>query len=180
MSMKNFMLSWLEHGTSFITSGPDCSFLVSDVYLGDPVALCVKCWPTRVRLPEAEIFSIVNEAPLHIAFNYYPPNVLIWLKYCWKGRTCIIKNYQSIYPSIKCSPKQFWNHILNSNFQRKKNDTASVRTSTYDSLTCITRYPKTNCKDTLLNLNPILPFSSVYSDIHFTKSENIHLCIFVH
>ena len=31
-------------------------------------------------------FSIVNGAPLHTAFHYQHPIVLIWLKYCWKRR----------------------------------------------------------------------------------------------
>ena len=35
---------------------------------------------------EGEIFSTVKRVPLHTAFHYHPPIVLIWLKYCWKGR----------------------------------------------------------------------------------------------
>ena len=31
------------------------------------------------------IKRIVNGVPLHTAFNYHLPIVLIWLKYCWKG-----------------------------------------------------------------------------------------------
>ena len=33
-----------------------------------------------------EIFSTVNGVPLHTAFHYQLFIVLIWLKYCWKGR----------------------------------------------------------------------------------------------
>ena len=33
-----------------------------------------------------QIFSVVNGVPLHTAFHYQPLIILIWLKYCWKGR----------------------------------------------------------------------------------------------
>ena len=35
---------------------------------------------------EGEIFSTVKRVLLNTAFHYHPPIVLIWLKYCWKGR----------------------------------------------------------------------------------------------
>ena len=58
---------------------------------GAPVAHWVKCSPTDLVVPSSspaqdEIFSTVNRVPLHTAFHYHPPIVLIWLKYCWKER----------------------------------------------------------------------------------------------
>ena len=49
---------------------------------GAPVAQWVKGWPidltVRVQsLLEGEIFSTVNRVPLHTAFHYHPPIVLI-------------------------------------------------------------------------------------------------------
>ena len=59
---------------------------------GAPVAQLVKRWPTdladRVR-SSLEVKSsqpTVNGVPLHTAFHYHLNIVLIWLKYCWKGR----------------------------------------------------------------------------------------------
>ena len=47
-----------------------------------PVAQWVKRWPTDLAVPssrpaQGEIFSTVNGVPLHIAFHYHPPIVLI-------------------------------------------------------------------------------------------------------
>ena len=41
-----------------------------------------------------EIFSTVNGVSLHTVFHYHPSIVLMWLKYCWKGRK--IANHPSI------------------------------------------------------------------------------------
>ena len=46
----------------------------------------------------AEIFSIINGVPLHKAFCYHQFIVLIWLKYCWKGRK--ITSHPSSLPMI--------------------------------------------------------------------------------
>ena len=69
---------------------------------GAPVAQWVKRWPTDLAVPSSipargEIFSTVNGVPLHTAFHYHLPIVLIWLKYCWKGRK--IASHPSIYNS---------------------------------------------------------------------------------
>ena len=66
---------------------------------GAPVAQWVKRWPTDLAVPSSipargEIFSTVDGVPLHTAFHYHPSIVLIWLKYCWKGRK--ITNHPSI------------------------------------------------------------------------------------
>ena len=58
---------------------------------GAPVAHWLKRWPNDLAvpgssLPPGELFSNVNWIPLHIAFHYHPPIVLIWLKYHRKGR----------------------------------------------------------------------------------------------
>ena len=49
---------------------------------GAPVAQWVKRWPSDLAVPSSisargEIFSTVNGAPLHTAFHYQPPIVLI-------------------------------------------------------------------------------------------------------
>ena len=59
--------------------------------LGAPVAQWVKRWSTDLAVPSSistrgEILSTVNGVPLHTAFHFQPHIVLIWLKYCWKGR----------------------------------------------------------------------------------------------
>ena len=69
---------------------------------GAPVAQWVKRWPTDLAVlslipARGKIFSTVNEIPLHTAFHYHPPIVLIWLEYCWKGRK---DRKSSIHPSI--------------------------------------------------------------------------------
>ena len=56
-----------------------------------PVAKWIKHWSTDLAVPSSspargDIFSTVNGVPLHTAFNYQSLIVLIWLKYCWKGR----------------------------------------------------------------------------------------------
>ena len=53
--------------------------------LGAPVAQWVKRWPTDLAVPSSctargEIFSTVNGIPLHTAFHYHLPIVL--MKYC--------------------------------------------------------------------------------------------------
>ena len=70
---------------------------------GAPVAQWVKRWPTDLAVPSSipargEIFSTVNGVPLHTAFHYHPSIVLIWLKYCWKGRK--ITNHPSIHTTF--------------------------------------------------------------------------------
>ena len=70
------------------------------LFSGAPVAQWVMCWPTDLAIPSSspargEIFSTVNEVSVHIAFHYHPRIVLIWLKYCWKGRK--IASHPSIY-----------------------------------------------------------------------------------
>ena len=50
--------------------------------LGAPVAQWVKRWPTDLAVPSSipargEIFSTVNGVPLHTAFQYHLPIVLI-------------------------------------------------------------------------------------------------------
>ena len=50
--------------------------------LGAPLAQCTKRWPTDLAFPSSrpargEIFTIVNGVPLHTAFHYQPPVVLI-------------------------------------------------------------------------------------------------------
>ena len=54
-------------------------------------------------LARGEIFSTVNGAPLHTAFHYQPPIVLIWLKHSWK----VEKKSQVIHPSIKMATSLF-------------------------------------------------------------------------
>ena len=45
---------------------------------GSPVAQWVKRWPTDLAVTgSTEIFSIVNGVPLHTAFHYHTPIVLI-------------------------------------------------------------------------------------------------------
>ena len=65
---------------------------------GAPVAKKLQAWHTDLTL-ETEIFSIVNEVPLHTAFYYHPHIVLIFLKYCLKRRL-IVKS--SIRSAIIC------------------------------------------------------------------------------
>ena len=67
-----------------------------------------KYWSSRPSSIHAcgKIFSAVNKVPLHTAFHYQPPIVLIWLKYCWKGRkischpsihyNCLTEKYYSV------------------------------------------------------------------------------------
>ena len=54
--------------------------------------------------PQAEIFSIINGIPLHTAFHYHLPIVLICLKYCCKGHkiTCHL-SIQSTMPVMVCT-----------------------------------------------------------------------------
>ena len=40
---------------------------------------------SRIRM-EARFFSNLNGASLHSAFNFHLSIILLWLKYCWKGR----------------------------------------------------------------------------------------------
>ena len=35
-------------------------------------------------LLEVDFFPNINRVPLNTAFHYHPPNILHWLKYCWK------------------------------------------------------------------------------------------------
>ena len=57
------------------------SHLVFPLY-GAPVAQWVKCWPTDLVVPcssptRDEIFSTVNRVPVHRAFQYHLPIILI-------------------------------------------------------------------------------------------------------
>ena len=57
-----------------------------------PIAQWAKRRPLILAVPSsspahAEIFSTANGVPFHTAFHYQPLIVLIWLKYCSKGRT---------------------------------------------------------------------------------------------
>ena len=70
-------------------------------------------WPTSffsgpcLILTRGEIYSTVNGVPLHTAFHYHPNIVLIWLKYCWKGRK--IASHPSIHTSfLRSSIKSYW------------------------------------------------------------------------
>ena len=60
-----------------------CKCMLSfESWLGAPVAQWVKRWPTDLAVPgsilaRGEIFPSVNGVPLHTAFHYYPPIVLI-------------------------------------------------------------------------------------------------------
>ena len=66
---------------------------------GSSVDLALAYWssgPSSI-LTRGEIFSTVNGVPLHTAFHYHPNIVLIWLKYCWKGRK-IAASHPSIHP----------------------------------------------------------------------------------
>ena len=70
--------------------------------LGAPVVQWVKRWPANLAVPRSSpawgrIFSTINRVPLHTAFHYHLPIVLIWLKYCLKGRKI------ASHPSIYCS-----------------------------------------------------------------------------
>ena len=60
----------------------------------------VKRWPADLAVPSSspargEIFSTVNGVPLHTTCHYQSLIVLIWLKYCWKGRK--VASHPSIY-----------------------------------------------------------------------------------
>ena len=51
----------------------------------------VEHWPAdlvKLGLSPAGAGSLlnVNRVPLHTAFDFHPPVVLIWPTYCWKGR----------------------------------------------------------------------------------------------
>ena len=76
---------------------------------GVSVARWVNGWPTDLAVASlgparGEICSTVNGVPLHTAFQYHPPIVLIWLKYCWKERK--FANYPPINWAFQVS--QFW------------------------------------------------------------------------
>ena len=78
---------------------------------GAPVAQWVKRLPTDLAVPgsstaRGEIFSTINCDPFHTAFHYHPPVVLIWLKYCWKGRKI------ESHPSIYCMATKMILHLL--------------------------------------------------------------------
>ena len=85
--------------TSLVEERDVCCLL-----LGAPVAQWVKRWPADLDVSglslEAGIFSIVNGVPLHTAFHYHPPNVLIWMKYCLNGRK--IASHPSILAAYLC------------------------------------------------------------------------------
>ena len=69
---------------------------------GSSVGLALAYWssgPSSIPA-RGEIFYTVNGVSLHTTFHYQPSAVLIWLKYCWKGR----KIAQVIHPSIYSSP----------------------------------------------------------------------------
>ena len=58
-------------------------FLIYPLYSGAPVTQWIKRWPTGLAVPSSkpargEIFSTVDKVPLHTAFHYHPPIVLIW------------------------------------------------------------------------------------------------------
>ena len=70
---------------------------------GAPADQWVKRWPSNLAVAGSSpagggVLSIVNGVPLHTAFHCHPDIVLIWLKYCWKGRK--IASHPSIHPSI--------------------------------------------------------------------------------
>ena len=99
-----------SHHTQFWKLAPNPNFL------GAPVAQWVKCWPTDLAkwiryLPAgAEIFSIINGAPLHTAFYYQPPIVLIWLKQCWKGHK--IASHLSVHLNFRLLVNNWLQEIL--------------------------------------------------------------------
>ena len=75
----------------------------SQALWGAPEAQWVKRWPTELAVlgsshAGGEIFSTVNGIPWHRTFHYYPPIVLIWLKYCWKVRK--IARHPSFFPAV--------------------------------------------------------------------------------
>ena len=82
--------------------------------LGAPVAHWVKGWPIDQAVPSSspalgKIFSTINGVPLHTAYCYHMPNLLIWLKYCWKG--CKISNHPSIVLHYEITTKK-WNGLV--------------------------------------------------------------------
>ena len=75
------------------------------LYQGAPVAQWVKRWPTDLAVPSwiparGKIFSTVNGVPLHTSFHYHLPVVLIWLKYCWKGRSTYSMGFGCPHPGM--------------------------------------------------------------------------------
>ena len=79
------------------------------IHIGAPVAQWLRYWssgPTSI-LARGEIFSTVNGAPLHKAFHYQPPIVLIYLRYRCKGRK--IANHPSIQlHNAMHTPRTLW------------------------------------------------------------------------
>ena len=53
---------------------------------------------TSIAAMTIDQFYVSPGVPLHTAFHYHPNVVLIWLKYCWKGRK--IASHPPIHPSI--------------------------------------------------------------------------------
>ena len=54
---------------------------------------------SRVRM-RARFFSNLNGASLHSAFHFHISIVLIWLKYCWKGKPQLIHESQVTYFTV--------------------------------------------------------------------------------
>ena len=86
--------------------------------MGILVAQWVKWWPTDLEVPgssptRGEIFLTINGVPLHTAFHYHPPIVLLWLKYCWKGlkvasHPSIFSNFLQLCKSVSCTSAIKW------------------------------------------------------------------------
>ena len=72
---------------------------------GASIIQWAKRWPSDLTVASSspargEIFSAVNGVPLHTSFHCHPPIVLMWLKYCCKGRK--IADHPPIHqPSFK-------------------------------------------------------------------------------
>ena len=85
LNVSNHCRSWQQSIESVIVVVPSMSqyyllsspwsFSSSSTDLGIP----------RSSLAWGEIYSTVNGVPMHTGFHYHPCNILMRLKYCWKG-----------------------------------------------------------------------------------------------
>ena len=98
VTKNDCFMDWQNHPKMGVCSSSKEFTLILQNMRGSAVAQRVKPWSSRPtfkpRSTNQGIFSTVNMVPLHTDFHYHPPKVLIWLKYCQKGRK--ITNHPSI------------------------------------------------------------------------------------